>query len=71
VSLLMATVGDYIRAVKIPTTLPQELLAAGLPADFNAEEYLILHPDVAKAKVGAAEHYLDHGRHEGRPYRVG
>ena len=70
VAQLMATIGDYITAVKIPKNVSEELLATGLPADFNPEEYLLLHRDVAVAKVGAAQHYLEHGRLEGRPYRA-
>lgn len=40
-----------------------------VPADFDAAEYLGLHPDVAAAQVDAAEHYVQHGRREGRAYR--
>jgi len=43
-----------------------------LPADFNPDDYLFLNPDVRKAGADPAQHYLDHGRAEGRPYkRVG
>ena len=40
-----------------------------LPEDFDAERYLALHPDVAQARVDAAEHYLTFGINEGRAYR--
>lgn len=67
---LMSVVGDYIKAVNLPNVVSEKLLAAGLPPDFVAEEYLILNPDVAAAKVNAVEHYLKNGQHEGRTYRV-
>lgn len=41
----------------------------GLPQDFDRETYYALNPDVAKAKLDAATHYLKHGRTEGRRYR--
>ena len=40
-----------------------------LPQDFDAEAYYRLNPDVAVAKLDAAEHYLGHGKLEGRRYR--
>ncbi|VWC85731.1 phytanoyl-CoA dioxygenase [Burkholderia lata] len=39
-----------------------------LPPDFSAEAYLLLHPDVRAAGVDPAQHYLEHGRREGRRY---
>lgn len=41
----------------------------GLPADFDAETYLKLNPDVALAQADPHEHYLKHGHNEGRRYR--
>lgn len=41
-----------------------------LPADFDAASYYRLNPDVAAAKVDAGLHYLEHGRSEGRRYRL-
>jgi hypothetical protein len=40
-----------------------------LPLDFDPENYLRLHVDVARAGVDPKEHYLTYGRREGRPYR--
>lgn len=40
-----------------------------LPADFDADAYYRLNPDVAAAKLDAATHYLGHGKVEGRRYR--
>ena len=42
--------------------------AETLPADFDPETYLRLNPDVAAAKVDAAEHYLMFGINEKRKY---
>ena len=41
----------------------------GLPDDFDRQAYYALNPDVAKAKLDAAAHYLSHGKAEGRRYR--
>lgn len=67
---LMSVFGDYLKAINLPNVVSEKLLAAGLPPDFVAEEYLILNPDVAAAKVNAVEHYLKNGKYEGRNYRV-
>lgn len=40
-----------------------------LPADFDPEEYLSLHADVRDAGLDPAEHYLNHGYREKRPYK--
>lgn len=45
----------------------------GLPVDFNWREYLSVNADVAATfttKDGAIDHWLNHGRHEGRRYRI-
>lgn len=61
-----------------PTVSRQSLLGkirqrissnAELPADFDADAYYRLNPDVAAAKLDAALHYLGHGKIEGRRYR--
>lgn len=41
-----------------------------LPADFDDTEYYRLNPDVAAVGHDAAQHYLTHGRKEGRRYRA-
>jgi hypothetical protein len=41
-----------------------------LPADFDDAEYYRINPDVERAGRDAAEHYLQHGKREGRRYRV-
>lgn len=40
-----------------------------LPPDFDGPAYLRANPDVAKAKVDPATHWLEHGHREGRPLR--
>jgi hypothetical protein len=40
-----------------------------IPADFDPARYLRFHPDVARAGVDPAEHYLTFGYAEGRAYR--
>lgn len=46
-------------------------LREDLPADFDEQQYLLANPDVAKAGVSAAEHYVVFGRREGRKLRTG
>ncbi|HEX6834130.1 MAG TPA: methyltransferase domain-containing protein, partial [Rudaea sp.] len=46
-----------------------EPLQGQLPPSFNAQEYLLANPDVARAGVDPAEHYLAYGRREGRQLR--
>jgi len=41
-----------------------------LPPDFVGADYLELHPDVKAAGADPARHYLEHGRGEGRQYRI-
>ena len=40
-----------------------------LPADFDPALYLQANPDVAKAGLDPAWHFLHHGKDEGRPLR--
>ena len=49
--------------------LKMKIKRAGVPADFDAETYYLLNPDVAAANVDAVDHYTRHGRSEGRRYR--
>jgi glycosyltransferase involved in cell wall biosynthesis len=39
-----------------------------LPKNFDGAAYLELNPDVVSFGLGPANHYLNHGRWEGRPY---
>lgn len=39
-----------------------------LPTDFNAEDYLLLNPDVRNAGIDPIDHYLHYGHKEGRAY---
>lgn len=48
---------EVLKAVRAPTAVPE---------GFNAEAYLLAHPDVAAAGVPAEDHYLRHGWREGR-----
>jgi hypothetical protein len=41
-----------------------------LPPDFDASAYVQLHPDVAASTQDPADHFLRHGRREGRSYRI-
>lgn len=41
-----------------------------LPEDFDPQQYLDLNPDVRRAKADPVAHYLQHGRSEGRAYRI-
>jgi hypothetical protein len=41
-----------------------------LPPDFDAAAYLLANPDVLLARVNPYRHFLDHGRNEGRTWRM-
>jgi hypothetical protein len=41
-----------------------------IPPDFDAAGYLVANPDVLAARVNPYKHYLDHGRAEGRSWRI-
>jgi hypothetical protein len=43
--------------------------AAGLPADFDPEYYLVINADVKEAGLDPMAHYLNFGRAEGRIYK--
>lgn len=47
-----------------------DLSAYQLPGNFDASAYLAANPDVAKAGVDPARHYLEFGRREGRRLKV-
>jgi len=40
-----------------------------VPREFDAKEYLRANPDVARAGIDPVQHYIDHGRAEGRKLR--
>ena len=42
-----------------------------LPADFDGDAYLNLYPDVKASGMEPLDHYLNHGRREGRVYKKG
>lgn len=43
---------------------------SGLPSDFDPDVYLKLHDDVREAGVDPAQHYMEFGKAEKRPYRL-
>lgn len=45
------------------------MIEAALPPDFDAQTYLRLNPDIAKAGASPELHYVRHGHMEGRRYR--
>lgn len=53
-----------IESARSPSELPK-----GMPAEFDADAYLMLNPDVAKAGIDAISHYLNNGKYEERSYR--
>ena len=72
VALLLAFVAKLVAAgaePRGPVAAHNVTAAMVLPADFDPEAYLFHNPDVAAARVDAAQHYLVHGAREGRRYR--
>lgn len=66
---------QIMEIVRDLTSHPQKLVPPaiinGLPLDFVPENYLLLNPDVALARMDPIYHYLNHGRFEGRTYKAG
>lgn len=56
-------------AVLEKTAEPGARLCEKLPVEFDETPYLLANPDVAKAGVGAKQHYLAFGRRERRKLR--
>lgn len=63
-------IGEHTEVIvcKKASTLPDSS-APLLPHDFNAEAYLRLNPDVSASGIPAADHWLNYGRFEQRPWR--
>ncbi len=64
-----------IRAVATPGELQQKvgdlIERFKTPQDFDGALYLEANPDVARAGLDAAEHYVKYGKSEGRRLRLG
>jgi Phytanoyl-CoA dioxygenase (PhyH) len=64
---------EYVNFVSLHSKRGKKLLNPfvpdSIPKDFNDQRYLKLHPDVAKAGMGAKQHYLLYGLKEGRKYK--
>lgn len=54
---------------KKPSLMTRMRHARQLPPDFDADAYCQLNPDVAAADLDPAEHYIHHGKGEGRHYQ--
>ncbi len=63
VAALMQVFKEFIAHQPPRPTAPK---IAGLPEDFDPDEYFLHNPDVAAAGMDAAVHSLRHGRFEGR-----
>ena len=61
---IQSALPEYARKLSV---LKQE---AVLPADFNPEQYVSLHPDIAAAGVDPIWHWLNYGYFAGRSYKV-
>jgi hypothetical protein len=53
------------RALHLPKVMHPDI-----PPDFDAAGYLVANPDLLMARVNPYEHYLWHGRVEGRSWRI-
>lgn len=62
---------EYVQSALPPQSRKLSVLAPApeLPADFDPDTYLRLHPDVAAAGIDPARHWLTHGYSEGRAYK--
>lgn len=49
---------------------PNQDTSRDLPPDFDPEDYLLRNPDVRRSGMSPVDHYLIHGRYEGRRYKA-
>ena len=63
---LRRRISAILRKNSTAVTLQPTPAAAAVDADFDAEFYVQMYPDVAAAGVDPYAHYLDHGKSEGR-----
>jgi len=68
-SLLFESFGTLLTKSSAGTTAIQQHKSPELPADFDAEEYLLRNTDVAEAGMDPIHHYLNHGRFGFRNYK--
>jgi hypothetical protein len=68
-SLLFESFGNLLAQSSAGTAATSNQKSPELPADFDAEEYLLRNPDVAEAGMDPVYHYLNHGRFEFRRYK--
>ena len=68
-SQLFESFGNLLAKSSAGTAATPQQKSPELPADFDAEEYLLRNPDVAEAGMDPIYHYLNHGRFEFRSYK--
>lgn len=68
-SQLFESFGKLLAKSSADTAATPHPKSPELPADFDAEEYLLRNPDVAEAGMDPIYHYLNHGRFEFRSYK--
>ncbi|HTM80550.1 phytanoyl-CoA dioxygenase family protein [Asticcacaulis sp.] len=64
-----APASPAMTAPVVKANVPDTGQAPPLPADFDANLYLLMHPDVKRAGVPAEQHYMLHGWKENRRYK--
>jgi hypothetical protein len=60
-----AIIQGYLNAEQFPLVPP-----GNIPTDFHPIVYLLLNPDVLRARADPYTHYSDYGAYEGRRYRL-
>jgi len=60
------SLGQSVCVVRKPKD-SEKIIFAIPPSDFDGNKYLELNPDIAKAKLNPAVHYITHGQFENRP----
>jgi hypothetical protein len=61
---------EFLGEARARAARSRKLVHPDMPPDFDAAAYLLANPDLLLAQVDPCTHFLDHGRWEGRSWRI-
>jgi len=62
---------QFLEEVRSRANHSRKVIHPDIPPDFEPTAYLLANPDVLMARVNPYKHFVDHGRAEGRIWRIG
>ncbi|MCI0467351.1 MAG: hypothetical protein L0Y57_10160 [Beijerinckiaceae bacterium] len=60
----------FLKEARAVALRSRKIIHPDLPLDFDPAAYLLANPDLLMARVDPYRHFLDHGRKEGRSWRI-